>query len=189
MTGQRVLYAVVCGAGPAGEVGTLIDAAFTDGWRVHLIATPAGREFLDIPALEAKLGHPVRSTYRSPDEPRQSAPPADAIIVAPATYNTIGKLAAGVADNYALGVLAECIGLQVPVIIVPFINSALAHRAPFQAAVATLRAEGVRVLLGPGVLEPHPPGAGGSRIAAFPWTRALAEAAAAIGDRDADVPR
>jgi hypothetical protein len=38
-------------------------------------------------------------------EPR--SPKADAIIVAPATYNTISKWAAGVSDTYALGILAE----------------------------------------------------------------------------------
>jgi phosphopantothenoylcysteine synthetase/decarboxylase len=174
-----VLYLVVCGAGPAREVGTLVAAAQANGWQVHLIATPAGREFLDVAALESQTGQPVSSAYRDPDQPRRSAPPADAIIVAPATYNTINKLAHGLADNYALGLLAECIGLDVPVVIVPFINTALARRAPLQAAVAALRDEGVRVLLGPGGFEPHPPGDGGSRIATFPWTQALAEAAAA----------
>lgn len=111
MTAERVLYVMVCGAGPASEAGILVNAAQADGWQVYLIATPAGREFLDVAALEAQTGHPVRSEYRSPDQPRQSAPPAAAIIVAPATYNTINKLAGGVADNYALGLLAECIGL------------------------------------------------------------------------------
>jgi phosphopantothenoylcysteine synthetase/decarboxylase len=105
-------------------------------------------------------------------------PPADAIIVAPATYNTINKLASGVADNYALGLLAECIGLGVPVVVLPFINSALAGRAPLQAAVAALRSEGIRILLGPGEFEPHPSGQGEARIAGFPWKRALNEAAA-----------
>lgn len=184
MSGRRVLYVVVCGAGPAGEVATLVDAAQEEGWVVQLIATPAGVEFLDVADLEARTGRPVRWAYRDPGQPRQSAPPADAVIVAPATYNTLGKLAAGIADNYALGVLAECIGLRLPVIIVPFINQALANRAPLRAAVAALRAEGVRVLLGPDGVEPHPPGAGSSHIAAFPWARALAEANTAVNDRD-----
>ena len=186
MSRRRVLYVVVCGAGPAGEVATLVDAAQKEGWLVQLIATPAGVEFLDLAALQAKTGRPVRWAYRSPGQPRQSAPPADAVILAPATYNTLGKLAAGVADNYALGVLAECIGLNLPVIVVPFINQALASRAPLQAAVAALRGEGVRVLLGPDGFQPHPPGTGGSHIATFPWARALAEANAAVGERDGE---
>lgn len=176
MTEPRVLYVVVCGAGPASDVGTFVTAAHAEDWDVHLITTPAGLEFLDLDTLESQTGHPVRSAYRSPEQPRHRMPPADAIIVAPATYNTINKLAAGIADNYALGVLAECIGLHVPVVIVPFLNSALASRAPLQAAVAALRAEGVTIHFGPGKIEPHPPHQGGPRISTFPWTQALAEA-------------
>lgn len=179
MTQVRVLYVVVCGAGPAADVNKLVELAQADGWDAHLIATPAGRDFLDLTSLEALTGHPVRSAYRDPAEPRLRTPPADAIIVAPATYNTICKLACGIADNYALGVLAECIGIGVPVTILPFINSALAGRAPLVAAVKALRDEGVQVLLGPDQFEPHSPGDGGDRIALFPWDRALSEAAAA----------
>lgn len=180
MTQPRVLYAVVCGAGPAADVEKLVSAALADGWDVFVIATPAGLEFVDVAALESQTGHPVRSTYRNHDQPRRRMPPADAVVVAPATYNTINKLATGVADNYALGLLAECIGHGVPVVVLPFINNALAGRAPLQAAVGMLRAEGVRVLLGPGEFDPHPSGEGEPRIALFPWTQALSEAAARV---------
>jgi hypothetical protein len=173
---RRILYVVVCGAGPAADVGKLLAAAQVAGWDTYVIATPAGLSFLDVGAVSAQSGHPVRSEYRTPTEPRQSLPPADAIIVAPATYNTINKLAAGINDNYALGVLTEAIGALVPVIMLPFINTALAGRAPLKAAVAALRGEAVRVLLGNEAFQPHPPGDGGGRIGDFPWTVALREA-------------
>jgi hypothetical protein len=120
-----------------------------------------------------RLGGPVRSQYRSPGEPR--SPKADAIIVAPATYNTINKWANGISDNYALGILAEAPGLGIPVVVLPFVNSALASRPPFRDSIAKLRAEGVRILLGPGQFEPHPPGTGGEQIDTFPWALALTE--------------
>ena len=101
----RVLYVIVCGAGPAGEVGRLVELAQDRNWTVQVIATPSALAFIDIPKLEAQTGRPVRSEYRSPGEPK--SPPADAIIVAPATYNTINKLANGISDTYALGILAE----------------------------------------------------------------------------------
>lgn len=176
MTLTRVLYTVVCGAGPATAASELIDLAQADGWDVHLIATPAGREFLDIAATEAQTGHTVRSAYREPGRPRLRLPPADAVIVAPATYNTINKVALGISDNYAIGVLAECIGIGVPVVVLPFINTALAGRSPLAMAITALRNEGVRVLLGPDGFEPHPPGHGEDRITSFPWARALAAA-------------
>lgn len=82
----------------------------------------------------------------------------------------------GISDTYALGILAEAISLPVPVIVLPFVNSALANRAPFRRSVDQLRGEGVRVLLGPGEFEPHPPGTGGQRLDALPWQLALDEA-------------
>jgi phosphopantothenoylcysteine synthetase/decarboxylase len=109
---SRVLYVIVCGAGPAGEVGQLVELAQDGGWAVQIIATPSALAFIDIPKLEAQTGEPVRSEYRSPGEPK--SPRADAIIVAPATYNTINKWAHGISDTYALGILAEAPGLGIP---------------------------------------------------------------------------
>ncbi|GAA2208436.1 flavoprotein [Nonomuraea monospora] len=171
----KVLYIIVCAAGPAGDVGRLVTLAQDDGWTVQLIATPPALNFIDVPQLEQQTGRPVRSQYRNPGEPR--SPHADAIIIAPATYNTINKFAQGIADTYALGILSEAPGLGIPVVILPFVNSALASRAPFRRSVEDLRAEGIRVLLGPGQFEPHLPSSGGDRIASYPWKRALAELA------------
>lgn len=172
-TYHPVLYVVVCGAGPAGDVTTLLRAARTEGWDTYVTATPAGLPFLDVPAIEALTGHPVRSAHRAPGTPREPRPPAHAVIVAPATSNTINKLACGISDTYALDMLSECIGASVPVIVLPFVNTAYAARAPFQTAVAALRDEGVHVLLGKGGFEPHPAGSGGHWTAEFPWLTAL----------------
>ena len=137
------------------------------------MATPAALDFLDVPAIEALTGSPVRSEYRKPGDPRSR--PADAIIVAPATYNTINKWAQGISDTYALGILAETTALGVPIVVFPFVNSALAARAPFRRNVEELRREGVHVLLGGGDIEPHEPHTGGSLIASFPWDLAFAK--------------
>jgi Flavoprotein len=170
---RGVLNIIVCGAGPASEVGRPVELAQQRAWDVQLIATPAALGFIDIPRLEAQTGSPVRSQYRTPGESRSSK--ADAIIVAPATYNTINKWAAGVSDTYALGILAEAPGLKIPTVVLPFVNSALAGRRTFRRSVQELRGEGVRILLGPGGFEPHAPGTGGERIDTFPWATALDE--------------
>ena len=177
MTGQRsqrVLSVIVCGAGPASAVGTLIKLACERGWTVQVIATPAALEFIDSAAIEAQTGSPVRSHYRKPGSPRSA--PSDAIIVAPATYNTINKWAQGISDTYALGVLAETTGLGIPIVVLPFVNTALANRPPFRRSVEALRAEGVRVLIGSGGVQPHPPHTGGGLIETYPWHLALDEA-------------
>ena len=170
----RVLSVIVCGAGPASGVGALVKLARERGWTVQVVSTPAALGFLDLAAIEAQTGSPVRSHYGKPGEPRSR--PADAIIVAPATYNTINKWAQGISDTYALGILAETTALGVPIVVLPFVNSALAARAPFRRSVEELRREGVRILLGPGGVEPHEPHTGGEPIASYPWHLALNEA-------------
>ena len=170
----RVIYLIVCGAGPAGNVGQLIELAHIRGFDVQLIATPAALDFIDVDALEAQTGHAVRSKYTRPGASQsRKLPQADAIIVAPATYNTINKWAQGISDTYALGILAEAPGLGVPVIVLPFVNSALASHFAFRRNVEDLRHAGARILLGPGEFQPHPPGTGGTRLDEFPWQLAL----------------
>ncbi|GAA1680432.1 flavoprotein [Fodinicola feengrottensis] len=173
---SRVLWVFVCGAGPAARVGILVSLAQDDGWDVHLIATPAGAGFIDIEALEKQTGNPVRTSHRTSSERRATGRPApDAIIVAPASYNTINKLAHGTADTYALDLLSENLGRGTLIVILPFVNSALAARRPFRRALQELRAEGVRILFGPGDWEPHSPGSGSARFDSFPWSLALRE--------------
>jgi phosphopantothenoylcysteine synthetase/decarboxylase len=175
----HVLSVIVCGAGPASAIGTFIKQAQDRDWTVQVIATPAALDFFDPAAVEAQTGRPVRSQYRKPGEPRSQQ--ADAIIVAPATYNTINKWAQGISDTYALGILAETTALDVPIVVLPFVNSALASRTPFRRSVETLRTEGVHILIGPGGIEPHPPHTGGTLIDSWPWHVALDEAERLIG--------
>jgi phosphopantothenoylcysteine synthetase/decarboxylase len=168
-----VLTVVVCGAGPASTVTTLTGQAVELGWTVQAVATLAALAFIDKAAVEAQTGNPVRSQYSPPGSVRSKVP--DVIIVAPATYNTICKWAFGTSDTYALGILAEMTGMGIPVIVLPYVNAALASRAPFRRAVESLRDEGVRILLGPGLVEPHQPRSGNDP-ASFPWHLALDEA-------------
>lgn len=168
----KVLNVIVCGAGPASDVHKLVSAAQANGWDVQLISTPAGLDFIDVYAMEQLTGHPVRSEYRKPGEQRSQK--ADALIIAPATYNTVNKLAFGASDTYALGVAAEMIGLGLPVAVMPFVNKALASRQPWKNSVDSLRAEGVTVLVGELGVEPHEPGTGSDLVPTYPWPEALA---------------
>lgn len=170
---RKVLYVIVCAAGPAGDVGKLVTLAHQRAWDVQIIATPAALDFIDTKALEAQTGRPVRNEYRKPGEPR--SPKADAIIVAPATYNTINKWANGISDTYALGILAEAPALGIPLVVLPFVNTALHSRTPFQRSVAYLTQENVLILTGIADLKPHAPGTGGAYLETFPWKRALLE--------------
>jgi hypothetical protein len=48
-------------------------------------------KFLDASRLEELTRHAVRSEYKRPEEP-DVLPPPDALVVAPATFNTINKV-------------------------------------------------------------------------------------------------
>ena len=115
--GSHVLTIVACGAGPAAAIGTCVKLVQDRSWTVQVIATPAALDFFDAAAIADQTGSPVRSQYARPGAPRSLIP--DAILVAPATYNTINKWAHGISDTYALGVLAETTGLGVPAIVLP----------------------------------------------------------------------
>jgi len=173
-SGAHVLTIVACGAGPTAAIGTCVKLAQDRSWTVQVIATPAALDFFDAAAIADQADSPVRSQYAKPGAARSLIP--DAILVAPATYNTINKWAQGISDTYALGVLAETTGLGVPTVVLPFVNTALAARAPFRRSVESLRAEGVKVLLGPGGIQPHPPRTGGDLADTFPWHLGLDEA-------------
>ncbi|KUM99825.1 flavoprotein [Streptomyces yokosukanensis] len=138
------LYVVVCAAGIAADVGRLISAAQERHWDVGVIATPVAMGgFFDTAAVEARTGRPVRSAWRTPADPRPFPPP-DAVVVAPATFNTVNKWAAGIADTLALGTLCEAAGLDVPIAVLPCVAGALAAHPAYRDSLERLRGMGVR---------------------------------------------
>jgi phosphopantothenoylcysteine synthetase/decarboxylase len=168
-----VLYAIVCGSPPAQHVDQLVVLAQDAGWDVCVVATPDGRKFIDAPALATLTGHPVRSVYKNPGD-IDVLPEATAMIVAPATVNTINKWALGIADTLPLGLLVEGLGKGLPIVAMPFTNDAMAAHPAFAENLAKLRAWGVRVLFGDDVVALHAPGTGESTADKFPWHLALA---------------
>ncbi|MFG2044432.1 flavoprotein [Dactylosporangium sp. NPDC048998] len=162
-----VLYAVVCGSPATQGVGTLVSLAQERGWDVCVIATPDALKWLDIPALVKQTGHPVRHRYKYPGEP-DVLPAAEAMIVAPATVNTVNKWSAGIADTLALGLIVEALGLGLPIVAVPYTNRAMAAHPAFGESIERLRSWGVTVLYGEDVVELHQPGIGETRDD-FPW--------------------
>jgi phosphopantothenoylcysteine synthetase/decarboxylase len=176
---SQILSIVVCGAPPAAKIAIYAKLAIDRGWTVHVIATPAALAFFDQASVEALTGNPVRSQNRPPDTPRSQTP--DAVVVAPATYNTINKWALGIADTYALSMLAEKTGMDIPIVVLPYLNAPLANRTPFQQSVKSLRAEGVSILLGPGGFEPPDAPPDSTPVDNYPWHLALDEAESMLG--------
>lgn len=170
---MRVLYVLVCGSSAAREIGTLVGLAQRDGWDVCVVTTPDGRKFIDIDQLTRQTGHPVRSSYKDPDEP-DLLPAPDALVVAPATVNTINKWAAGLADTLVLGLLVEAHGKGIPIVALPFTNQEMAAHPAFHEAVTRLRGWGVTVLIGPDVMTLPAASDVDAEPYEIPWHLALA---------------
>lgn len=154
--GKGILYSIACAAGTASSVPDVVKVAQSIGWDVYVIPTPNAVSFLDLPLLEELTGHAVRSTYRKPDEPDDAMGRADALVVFPATFNTINKWALGICDTRALSVLCEYTGLKVPILAVPTFRTGggLDMHPAFPRSIEMLRSYGVHVLYQP---ETYPP--------------------------------
>jgi hypothetical protein len=73
---------------------------------------------------------PMRNRHRLGVEVRRttlvtstwSQNPPDVVLVCPATFNTVSRLALGIADTYTASALAEALGVGVPMFVVPMVN-------------------------------------------------------------------
>lgn len=147
-TDLKVLYLVISGAPAPEGLPALVKLCQEDGWRVVVISTPMGMRFADVPLLEELTGEPVRCEYRMPGT-GESMPPADAILACPMTFASVNKLAGGIADNFAIGLICEMTGYGVPIVVVPHCKPQLASHPAFSQSLATLRHMGMHVIYDP----------------------------------------
>jgi phosphopantothenoylcysteine synthetase/decarboxylase len=152
---QGTLYVITCAAQSSEpmNIQDFVSLAQSALWDVYVIATPQATKFIDIPLLEELTSHPVRSEYRHPAE-ADTIPKADAIVVAPTTFNTINKWAQGITDTLALGILCEYMGLGIPIIAIPCLPESLASHPAFSKNTALLKECGVSVIYDP---QKYPP--------------------------------
>jgi phosphopantothenoylcysteine synthetase/decarboxylase len=73
-------------------------------------------------------------------------PPLGVVLFAPCSFNSLNKLAHGIADNLALSVVAEAIGRGTPVIVGPSLNAPLLAHPQAQASLKTLPSWGVTIV-------------------------------------------
>ncbi|GAA2798695.1 flavoprotein [Crossiella cryophila] len=146
-----VVGLVVSGAGGAeGLLDGFVRPAVTQGWQVAITLTPTAARWFEAADLVTPLadltGLPVRWNPRLPTEPKPH-PPADCYAVAPATANTIAKLALGLSDNQALTHLCEALGMpNTPVILLPRVSPDSTRHPAWPGHLERLRDAGVRIL-------------------------------------------
>ena len=155
----RVLLGVTGGIA-AYKALELTRLATKAGHAVRVIQTEASTRFVGTASFAAITGAPVLITEWESDALRGAFPgdPApehaplshlalvercDLYVIAPASANTIAKLAAGQADNLLTAAALAC---RRPLIVAPAMNDAMYEHAATRANLDTLRARGVEVL-------------------------------------------
>jgi phosphopantothenoylcysteine decarboxylase / phosphopantothenate---cysteine ligase len=155
----RVLLGVSGGVA-AYKALEVVRLATKAGHAVRVIQTPTAQRFVGAASFAALTGAPVltdefeRDPARGafPDQPAPDHDPlshlelvrnADAFLIAPATANTIAKLAHGLADNL---LTSAALAATCPVLVAPAMNNHMFDHAATQANLATLRERGVAVI-------------------------------------------
>jgi hypothetical protein len=182
--GSRVLGVVGSATGGVEQLlPGLIRPALAAGWTVAVTLTPTAGRWLSaigaVAEIEEATDLPVRWESRLPTEPRPH-PPVDCYAVAPASANTVAKLALGIADNQALTQVCEALGTKdLPVVIFPRVNAAHARHPAWESHLDGLRRVGVHLVYGEDVwplYEPRVEPAGQQ----LPWAAVLEAANAAF---------
>jgi phosphopantothenoylcysteine decarboxylase/phosphopantothenate--cysteine ligase len=138
----------------------LVRLATAAGHVVRVLQTPASRRFVGEASFAALTGAPVlvsefeRDPARGafPDQPPPTHEPlshlelvanADVYLIAPASANTIAKLASGLADN----LLSSCaLAAACPVVVAPAMNNHMYEHPATRANLQTLRDRGVQII-------------------------------------------
>jgi phosphopantothenoylcysteine decarboxylase/phosphopantothenate--cysteine ligase len=147
LTGQRILLCV-CGGIAAYKTIELVRRLREAGAEVQVAMTENAKRFVGAASLQAVSGLPVRDSLW--DEAAEAAMGhielarwADRVLVAPATANTLSRLAHGAADDL---VTTLCLATTAPIAVAPAMNNRMWLHPATQANLAMLRARGVCVI-------------------------------------------
>ncbi|GAB2505355.1 hypothetical protein GCM10027188_05870 [Lysobacter humi (ex Lee et al. 2017)] len=147
--GHRILLCV-CGGIAAYKAAELVRRLRDAGAEVRVAMTENAQHFVSATTFQALSGAAVRTSLW--DEAAEAAMGhielarwASAVVVAPATANTLARLAHGFADDL---VSTLCLATEAPIAVAPAMNRVMWAHPATQANVATLRTRGV-LLLGP----------------------------------------
>jgi phosphopantothenoylcysteine synthetase/decarboxylase len=141
----EVAYLILSGTTTAARCPEILRGLLGLGFAtVIAIPTPnasrviSGRELADVPGAQV-----VESYFDLAIRPR---PPRGVVLFAPCSFNSLNKLAHGVADTLALSVTAEAIGRGTPVIVAPSLNQPLLDHPEAQASLRKLPGWGVIIV-------------------------------------------
>ncbi len=147
LKGKKIVLGIT-GSIAAYKACLIIRALIKQGAEVQVVITPAGKEFITPITLSALTHKPVVSEFFSQRDGTWNSHVdlglwADAMLIAPATASTIGKMANGIADNM---VITTYLSMKAPVFIAPAMDLDMYAHPSTQQNLKTLQGYGNHII-------------------------------------------
>ncbi len=147
LQGKKIVLGIT-GSIAAYKSCLIIRQLIKKGAEVQVVITPAGKEFITPITLSALTSKPVISDFFSQRDGTWHSHVdlglwADAMLIAPATASTIGKMAHGVADNM---LITTYLSMKAPVFIAPAMDLDMYAHPSTQQNLRTLQAYGNHII-------------------------------------------
>lgn len=138
----------ITGSIAAYKACTLIRLMVKAGAEVQVVITPAGKEFITPVTLSALTSKPVISEFFAQRDGSWHSHVAlglwaDAMVIAPATASTIGKMAHGIADNM---LITTYLSMKAPVFVAPAMDLDMFRHPATQGNLDVLRSYGNHII-------------------------------------------
>ncbi len=162
LKGKKIVLGIT-GSIAAYKAAILMRGLIKRGAEVQVVITPAGKEFITPITLSALTSKPVISEFFAQRDGTWNSHVdlglwADAMVIAPATASTIGKMANGIADNM---LITTYLSMKAPVFVAPAMDLDMFAHPSTQRNLDTLRSYGNRIIEpGEGELASHLVGKG-----------------------------
>lgn len=147
MKGKKIVLGIT-GSIAAYKAAVLTRGLIKNGAEVQIVITPAGKEFITPITLSALTSKPVISEFFSQRDGTWHSHVdlglwADAMVIAPATASTIGKMAHGVADNM---LVTTYLSMKAPVFVAPAMDLDMFAHPSTQHNLDILRSYGNHII-------------------------------------------
>lgn len=147
LSGKHILLGITGGIA-AYKSATLCRLLVKAGAEVQVVMTPAAKQFITPLTMATLSRRPILVEFFDPENGAWNSHVglgewADLLLVAPATANTLAKMACGIADNL---LLTSCLSARCPVAVAPAMDLDMYAHVTTQQNLRTLRDRGVRVV-------------------------------------------
>lgn len=147
LKGKHIILGIT-GSIAAYKAAYLLRLLIKQGAEVQVVMTPAGKEFITPVTLSSLSGKPVVSEFFTANTGEWHSHVdlglwADAMIIAPATASTIGKMANGIADNMLVTTYLSC---KAPVFVAPAMDLDMYAHASTQRNLELLKSYGNHII-------------------------------------------